>query len=64
MLTEAEEIAKINNMSRYDMCYLWRFNSIGHKYFDRTLPYWKHFKARFDMLGGFNVEISKQLGWQ
>ena len=64
-LTEIEQqtIDKINNMSHYDMCELWRFASAGHLYFDNTLPYVKIFEKRlFKHFGGFTPEISKSLG--
>ena len=57
-------IDKINQMSHYDMCELWRFAPSGHPYFDNTLPYHEVFKERlFKHFGGFTSEISKQLGW-
>jgi len=52
----------INEMSREDMCRLWRFASAGHPIFDRTLPLFDIFKAKFDELGGFSPEISKRIG--
>ena len=56
------EIKRINEMSHYEMCELWRFAPSGHIYFDNTLPYHKVFKARlFDHFGGFTSEISKIL---
>lgn len=57
-------IADINNLSHYNMCYLWRFASPGHEYFDGSLPFYKVFKKRFDEFGGFTPEISKSLGWE
>jgi hypothetical protein len=56
-------VATINKMSRYDMCNLRRNAPIGSIYFDSTKPYHEIFKKRFDELGGFSPEISKQLGW-
>ena len=53
----------INSLSRYDMCRLQRFAPSGHPYFDSSKPYYEVFKKRFDELGGFSPEISKQLGW-
>ena len=63
-MTEDEEIAKINQMSQFDMCSLYRFAPSGHPYFDSSKPYYKHFKKRFDELGGFTPEISKAIGWR
>lgn len=59
---QREIIDKINQMSHYDMCSLWRFAVSGHPYFDSTLPYYEVFKKRLDGFGGFTPEISKQLG--
>lgn len=53
---------EINNMSRLDMCRLWRFAPAGHRFFNTTLPLHEIFKKRFDELGGFSPEISKQIG--
>ena len=64
-LTEIEQqtINKINNMTHYDMCSLWRFASLGHPYFNNKLPYAEIFKNRlFKHFGGFTPEISKLLG--
>ena len=63
-LTKEQEkiIEKINQMSHYDMCSLWRFAPTGHPYFDNTKPYVNVFKKRlFDHFGGFTPEISKSL---
>jgi len=58
-----EIIEDINNMSRIEMCRLWRNAPCGHPYFDISLPFYHIFKERFDRLGGFNPEISKKIGW-
>lgn len=61
---EQETIDKINKMSHYDMCVLWRTTISGHPYFDRTKPFYEIFRARlFDHFGGFTPEISKSIGW-
>ncbi len=61
---ELEEIEKeINGLSQYEMCRLTRFAPVGHKYFDKRKLYWEVFKKRFNELGGFTPEISKNLGW-
>lgn len=58
-----QEIEKeINSLSHYEMCRLSRFAPVGHKYFDKSKPYWKYFEKRFKELGGFTPEISKRLG--
>ncbi len=61
-LSGEEITAEIKELSRYEMCRLWRFAPSGHRYFDNTRPYYVIFKKRFDELGGFSPEISKQLG--
>ncbi len=61
---QKKEIAKINQMSHYDMCSLWRTAPAGHQYLDSTLPYANIFKERlFNHFGGFTSEISKSIGW-
>jgi hypothetical protein len=60
---QEQEIEKINNMTHYQMCELWRFAPVGHPYFDRRLPYYEVFRKRlFEHFGGFTPEISKELG--
>ncbi len=52
---------KIDAMTRYEMCQIWRFSESGHwmimgecgNYFAKRL---------FDTLGGFTPAISKSLG--
>lgn len=63
MQIDIKVVDKINKMSRYEMCELWRNAPIGHIYFDVTLPYFKIFKNRFNNLGGFSPEISKKIGF-
>ena len=59
---QQQTIKRINEMSHYDMCSMWRFAPAGHPYFDCTLPYAEVFKARlFVHFGGFSPEISKAL---
>ena len=60
---EKIEIDKINQMSQFEMCQLWRFAPSGHPYFDSTKPYFPIFRKRFDEFGGFTPEISKAIGW-
>lgn len=57
-----KEVDYINQMSRFDMCALWRGAPSGHPYFDRTLPFFAVFDKRFAELGRFSPEISKALG--
>ena len=54
---------RIDAMSRYDMCRLWRFAEPGHPYFVSGSAEWEYFDKRFKELGGFSPEISKQLGF-
>ena len=54
---------KINTMSHVEMASMYRFAKSGHPYFDSTLPFNKIFMKRFNALGGFTPEISKQIGW-
>jgi hypothetical protein len=51
----------IYSMSQLEMAKMSRFSPTGHKYFDKTKPYWEIFKARFEKLGGFTSEISKEI---
>jgi hypothetical protein len=63
-MTNEEEIKIINNMSREEMCHLWRFAPAGHKYFQRGNELSEIFEKRFKELGGFSPEISKSIGWE
>ena len=61
----AQILERINNMSHFEMCELWRFAPSGHPYFDCTLPFAEHYKERlFKHFGGFTPEISKEIGWE
>ena len=53
------EIYKINKMTQLEMATLHRYAPTGHPYFDTTKPYHDIFKQRFNELGGFTAEISK-----
>ena len=57
-----EEKSLIDQMDQEAMAYIWRFSPVGHKYFDKRLPLYEYFKARFDRLGGMTAEISKRIG--
>jgi len=66
MISEIQqiEIDKINKMSQFELCKLWRFAPFGHPYFDSTLPYFKVFEKRlFKYFNGFTPEISKSIGF-
>ena len=58
----ADEKKQIDGMSQMEIARLWRFSPSGHPFFDDRLPLFKHFKKRFEELGGFTPAISKQLG--
>ena len=57
--TQQKTVDTINKMGQEEMARLWRFAPSGHPYFDRTLPYYEYFQARFE---GFTPEISKSIG--
>ena len=59
---QAKWEAQIDNMTQTEMAQLWRFAPAGHPFFDRRLPLWERFEARFKALGGFTPEISKAIG--
>jgi hypothetical protein len=63
MIDEQKTINKINQMSRMEMAWLWRFAPSGHLYFDTSKPYSEVFNKRFKELGGFSPAISKAIGW-
>lgn len=57
-----EQKKQIDNMSRYELCKLWRFAEVGHPLLqDDTGDY---FSKPLKELGGFSPEISKSLGWK
>lgn len=62
-LSPEEGLVAIEQMSREDMCRLWRFAKPGHPIFAKDTPLWEAFIAKFNELGGFNPEISKKIGW-
>lgn len=55
-------LAKIEQMSQYEMASLWRFAEPGHPYFNSRLPLFAAFEKRFKELGGMTPEISKAIG--
>jgi hypothetical protein len=59
-------LARIEEMSHYEMCRLWRFGEPDGKelLLRSDLPTGEAFRRRlFYHFGGFTPEISKQLGW-
>ena len=55
--------AEIDRMDHVQLAKLWRYAPSGHPVFDRTLPLYEHFRARFEAMGGMTPEISKWIGW-
>lgn len=55
------ELKRINNLTRYQMCWLQRFAEAGHPYFRKGTPEAEAFEKRYNELGGMCPEISKQL---
>ena len=53
---------EIDNLTHEQMCRLYRFSEIGHKYFTNT-PELEYFMKRYYFLGGMTIEISKRIGW-
>ena len=47
-----------------EMCRMYRFTPLGHRYFDRGNPLSEVFEKRFKELGGFSPTISKNIGWE
>jgi hypothetical protein len=62
-----EEVKKIKSeidkLTHIAMADLQRHAPAGHPYFDTSLPFYEHFAARFEKLGGMTPAISKALGW-
>lgn len=54
--------AKIDGMTHFELCRLWRFGGLGNPLLmDGSGEYVK--ERLFGHFGGFTPEISKQLGW-
>ena len=64
MTPEQIEVEKktIDEMSQVQMASLWRFAPSGHPYFDKRLPLFEYFQARFKSLGGMTPAVSKSIG--
>ena len=56
------ERQKIDEMSQYDMCRLWRFAKSGHPLLQGDTG--DYFSQVLKEKGGFTPEISKSLGWE
>lgn len=53
---------KIDKLSHYEMCRIWRFSKHGNPYLMEEAG--EYFTDRlFKHFGGFTPEISKSLGW-
>lgn len=57
-----EEKKQIDEMSQYEMCYLWRFGKCGNKLLQGDTG--KYFSKIMKEKGGMTTEISKELGWK
>lgn len=57
-------IDKIFSMTQLEMATAWRRAPSGDPMFDCQYPLFEIFQKRFKELGGFNPEISKQVGWK
>ncbi len=57
------ELRRLYRLSQATLARLWRNAPAGHPYFDKTKPYFRHFKRRFKRLGGMTTQVSKQIGW-
>jgi len=53
--------ARIDSMSQYELCEMWRFASVGEPLLQGEVG--KYFEKRLKEKGGFTPDISKQLGW-
>jgi hypothetical protein len=58
---DADIKAKIDAMSREQMARMWRFAPVGHPMFQGEVG--EYFVKRFNELGGWTPELSKQIGW-
>lgn len=56
-----EQKTKIDEMSHYEICNLWRFAPTGHPLMQDDAG--QYLAQRLKELGGFTPEISKSLGW-
>jgi hypothetical protein len=56
-----EQKRRIDAMSQYDLCRMWRFSPFGEPLLQAEAG--DYFKDKLKERGGFTPEISKQLGW-
>ncbi len=56
-----QEKQQIDNMSQYEMAYMWRFSVSGEPLLQGDTG--DYFSEIFQKKGGFTPEISKTLGW-
>ena len=56
-----EQKTRIDNMSQYQLCYMWRFGKVGESLLQGDTG--KYFAKVMSEEGGFTPEISKELGW-
>jgi len=57
-----EEKKRIDAMSQYELCKMWRFAKCGASLLQGDTG--KYFAERLKEKGGFTPEISKYLGWE
>lgn len=56
--------AEIDQLSHFQMCYMWRTGKANPAYFNKANPISEYFTSRlYNHFGGFTPEISKQIGW-
>jgi hypothetical protein len=56
-----EQKQKIDSMSQYELCKVWRFAKCGDPLFQNDTG--KYFHKILNEKGEFTPEISKKLGW-
>jgi len=57
-----DEKKRIDNMTQYELCYMWRFAKSGESLLQGDTG--KYFAEVLKKKGGFTPEISKHLGWK
>lgn len=60
-MTEEDLKKRIDGMSQYELCRIWRFAKLGDPLLQG--PVGEYFSKKLKEAGGFTPEISKELGW-